>query len=541
VSQRCATAWILVIVVLIVTLCADALFGAELRVEDFGAIANDGLDDRAAIQRAIDASSAGDVIQFTGGRYTINSTLNIRGQRSYRGVRLVSLPGAWLGTVIEARIGDQAYAIRGVGQQQDLAFTSIQFNGGGASFEQGNVRNLKFFDVQFVNAASRTFGGAGPAVFFDSASDGVDFDRCEFRDGKGYGIIAFHLSNFTVRNSRFRNLRQGVHFNGLWKNVTFENNLIERMIRMGAEMQRHGDGDTRSKADGVYVRRNIIREWREPFRDSFGLSIVPDLGVNVFVEDNYIDQSMAADTTWNRETEIDGQGKRFGYGIEYGAKSGAIRRNVVAGKGPSYVKISVTAGGEGPAPAIPVEDNRLYGPTIHGFIGTHAGGAAPALANNVLDGNAANAPPAPSWGVVQPVGNLPTNVRVWNVTDTRAMVTWDYAGSDAEGYTVTFMPGNPDDAVRVIIPPGGERMAELLQGRPRWRWKVTVTVRTATGARDSTEVVEFQNLAAPATQPSTQPSTQPTTKPATQPATNPVEIELMVPPATQPSRYRRVE
>src|SRR5688500_19477546 len=60
---------------------------AVVNVADFGAKPNDGQDDRAAIQRAIDASASGDTIQFQAGTYNVNAELHARTDRTMNGAR----------------------------------------------------------------------------------------------------------------------------------------------------------------------------------------------------------------------------------------------------------------------------------------------------------------------------------------------------------------------------------------------------------------------------------------------------------------------
>src|SRR4051812_39752816 len=56
-----------------------------VNVADFGAKPNDGGDDRAAIQAAINAAKAGDVVQFGAGKYDINGQINVGNDRTLKG------------------------------------------------------------------------------------------------------------------------------------------------------------------------------------------------------------------------------------------------------------------------------------------------------------------------------------------------------------------------------------------------------------------------------------------------------------------------
>jgi hypothetical protein len=53
---------------------------------EFGAVPNDGKDDRGAIQAAIDASNPGDTVRFEAGTFDIHGQLTLRSGRAYVGV-----------------------------------------------------------------------------------------------------------------------------------------------------------------------------------------------------------------------------------------------------------------------------------------------------------------------------------------------------------------------------------------------------------------------------------------------------------------------
>jgi len=58
-----------------------------VNVTDFGAKPNDGQDDRSAVEAAIAASQAGDVIQFPVGTLNFSNSVTLRSGRTYQGVR----------------------------------------------------------------------------------------------------------------------------------------------------------------------------------------------------------------------------------------------------------------------------------------------------------------------------------------------------------------------------------------------------------------------------------------------------------------------
>src|SRR4051812_40352213 len=71
------------LVALFLLLAAVSVDGATIR--DYGAVGDGVADDRAAIQRAIDATPIGGTLYFPAGTYRVADTLLLRSDRSYVG------------------------------------------------------------------------------------------------------------------------------------------------------------------------------------------------------------------------------------------------------------------------------------------------------------------------------------------------------------------------------------------------------------------------------------------------------------------------
>ena len=84
------------------------------------------------------------------------------------------------------------------------------------------------------------------------------------------------------------------------------------------------------------VEGNVFYDWKLPFCNSFGLSIMAEGGVNTCVIDNYLRALRVG--PWN--SNLEGQGERFGIGIEAGFDSGEISRNVIGGPFAHFVTTS---------------------------------------------------------------------------------------------------------------------------------------------------------------------------------------------------------
>ena len=104
--------------------------------------------------------------------------------------------------------------------------------------------------------------------------------------------------------------------------------------RMGIEMQAHN----RSLATDTTVEGNVFYDWKLPYRDSFGLSIVPDNSLNTRIINNYLSANHTGD--WNPEAYSDGQGQRYGYGIEAGFETGEVTGNIIGGPFANHIVVS---------------------------------------------------------------------------------------------------------------------------------------------------------------------------------------------------------
>jgi hypothetical protein len=154
---------------------------------------------------------------------------------------------------------------------------------------------------------------------------------------------------------------------------------------MGLEVQRMGDTIARD----MVVEGNVFYDWKLPFRDSFGLSIVADESVNTRIVNNYVRADHSGE--WNDETSRDGQGKRFGYGIEAGFSSGVVEDNVVGGPWANHIVASHKN--------TPVRNNKLYGRPVwkkHITGEPGPGGTGTVVAeNNLIETNLKKMPPPP--------------------------------------------------------------------------------------------------------------------------------------------------
>jgi hypothetical protein len=324
---------------------------ATVFVGDFGAVPDDGGDDRAAVQAAINAAGAGDTVQFGAGRYDLAGTLNVRGGRTYNGA-------GRLDTLLKFNVGSNGWGMRIEGNASGARIENFRFEGGGIALDQsGTYRNITIARNDFAAPAPGTFNNTGTAIFQAFNSDGLVIDNNRFHDWDKYGLIVFGVDRMRLVNNVFKNLYQGAHILNPGEGNTIANNRLTGLVRMGFEVQRHGS----RTASNTLVERNVITHWRRVFNDSFGLSIVPDGSVNTVVRDNYIQLPGSRDgVVWERPK---GE-RRGGYGIEFGAKTGSVSGNVIGGIFANHIVIS--GGGGLHNTVIPVSNNRMYGIPLWG-------------------------------------------------------------------------------------------------------------------------------------------------------------------------------
>ena len=303
-------------------------------VTRFGAAPGDDADDRRAIQRAIDASKPGDTVRFPSGTFDCSGTIFLRSNRTYQGTGDTTL-----------RFNDLAADVYGVAflpNCAEVAFDGFQIVGAGVRLTDGE----RYRDIRITNNHVTQTRNT-PGVYVTIPSDRLVIERNRFHDYDHYGVIAYHINEACVSRNIFHNIQQGAHLLAPSNACNFSFNHGTRLTRMGLEVQRMGDTIARD----MVVEGNVFYDWKLPFRDSFGLSIVADESVNTRIVNNYV----RADHTgeWNDETARDGQGKRFGYGIEAGFTSGVVEGNIVGGPFANHVVASHKN--------TPVRSNKLYG------------------------------------------------------------------------------------------------------------------------------------------------------------------------------------
>lgn len=350
----------------------------SLSVRDFGAIPDDGIDDHAAIRRAIDSSRPGQRVTFEPGTYDLAGVVTLRSGREYVGDA----------TVLLAK--DLEFSVKLEPNAADLELRGIRFEGAGLAGGDGSrIRNVRIIGNQFHNIPSN-------AIKFTVATERVVIEHNTFDNVRGYGaVLAYNVDRFSFSHNRMIDVTHGGHVLGPLEDCRFVGNYMTGVEVMGLEIQRDPSG--RSVSRNLLVEDNVIYDWKRPNGGSFGLSVIAEGGVNTIIRNNYIRGSIADGSDWN--PDLRGQGRTFGPAIEAGFDSGVVEGNVIGGPFHHYVACAGVK--------MPVRDNRFYGtptkggrayvvgwPSIHGF-------GCFVERNNVRDSDLAKMPAPPQRGQIK--------------------------------------------------------------------------------------------------------------------------------------------
>ncbi len=342
-----------------------------IRPGDFGAIPNDGKDDRVALQAAINAAKKGDIVQLAPGQYDVDGTIAIGAKKRVRGeANRVSK------IVFSTRRNQYAIVLPKAG---DVTIEGIQLQANcGVIVAPGDAKNVHILDNDFV-----------------WGYDGKYYNRMAFRVfgmSDHVKIVGnyFHDSPFSDRNvdlastwsttysyNTFYRIHDGGHIDGIHNNLRFIGNTGSKIERMGIEIQDELASAKHPGGSGIYVEDNVFTDWYKPNPWSFGLSVPPTWHRNVVVKDNYLSVFAPGQDEpsegWGNPL---GQGRpRPGYGIEVDFTSGEVSGNTVIGP---WVMGICSAVGKSVGGA-PLSDNSAYGEMAWGSFGTEGGNRGPGI------------------------------------------------------------------------------------------------------------------------------------------------------------------
>jgi len=293
---------------------------------------------RLAIQNAIDASKPGDTVYFAEGLHTPGGQITFRSGRTYSGK-----PGA---TVL--RFEKLEFGVTIEADAHDVTVTGITFRGAGIDMGGGGPTS-RYTNIRIVGNEFRDIDTN--AIKCTIPNDGLVIERNSFTNVRGYGCIEiYHMNRGSYSHNTFVDCMHGGHILGPLDDCNFSFNRGTGLTHMGLEIQRSGN----SISHNMTVEGNVFYDWKLPFCNSFGLSVVAEEGINTRVINNYLRASRVG--AWN--PNLEGQGERFGIGIEAGFDSGIVEGNVIGGAFAHYI----TASGQ----KMLFRNNRFFGKPVWG-------------------------------------------------------------------------------------------------------------------------------------------------------------------------------
>jgi hypothetical protein len=283
---------------------------AVISVTSFGAVPNDGGNDRAAIQAAISASQNGDTILFDGGVFDVSGFSSadgfiIPGDRTLRGDNGGTIKGkASNGQVITTH-------------SSNVTFYGLGFDGGGVFLDKsgGGMNQGIVFDFCTFRQDVAT-GSNRNSITFTSGLQTSQVTNCYFTGHSGFAMYGYNYNTLTIANNELIDIQAGFHIDAFGNsgNLLVEQNYIKGAQGMGMEFQstannlvfqdnwyEHPDLSTKfsdnnnsfayslilDKSSNIQIRRNVVIAPERP--DGVGCRIGFEVGGdNTTVEDNYI-------------------------------------------------------------------------------------------------------------------------------------------------------------------------------------------------------------------------------------------------------------
>jgi len=326
---------------------------STIDVGSYGAFPNNGVDDTAAIQNAINSSNAGDTIHFSTGVFDISSTLTFLPGRTYSGD-----PGATL-HMSSSAVGGSPIAMTTYGSDSNITIQGLTFNangiGGGInmSIDGGTsvaATNVVIQNCTFENTMAAPAGGWDWAIYTNTGIQNSRINNDTFTNDGG-GIYAANPNNFSASSNSFTNIlsqdaifvpinaRSFTYGNG----IVLSNNTGTGLRRMAVELWGGGGNAPQSPQ----INNNVFSNWVSGSGECFGISAVA--GTNIEVQNNVL------------------SGNADSYGIEIAGTNSDVSGNVIQG-----FQNGIGIGG---APGVHIHGNTITGSTNAGIQLYNAGHA----------------------------------------------------------------------------------------------------------------------------------------------------------------------
>lgn len=283
--------------------CAET---QAVSVETLGARPDDGVDDTAVLQQAINMAPAGTTFVFPAGVYQISAMLLPRSDLTLCASSTATL--RWTGG--SGHLIDAAYR----GRADRFNLYNLVFDGASVILAgSGNrVVNNTFRNVNRPGTALESDHTRMHALHIVGFEDGVIEHNVFDNIDTNTALIGHGVSGSVIRNNSMGRVYQAMHFFEITGTEVAQNRL-SGMRRMGIEVQG-------SNLRGLVIRDNVLSDWRfeADQRELIGMSVVS--GDSVVIQGNVLRCGAGCDNS------------ERGWGMELGgAGTLAVQRNVVQG------------------------------------------------------------------------------------------------------------------------------------------------------------------------------------------------------------------
>lgn len=275
-------------------------------VTAFGARPDDGVDDTAALQRALNESAPGTTLVLPAGRYQLSSVLLPRSDLTLCASTTATL--AWTGG--SGHLIDAVYR----GRADRFNLYNLTFDGASVILAgTGNrVVNNTFRNINRPAGAPTTDRSRLYGLHLVDFTDGVVEHNVFSNIDTETAIIGYGVSGSRIRQNTMSQVFQAMHFFDL-SSTEVSQNRISGVRRMGIEVQG-------LNLTGAVIRDNVLSDWRYQAdqRELIGLSVVS--GKGVVIQGNVLRCGAGC------------EGSERGWGMELGGGDAMqVRRNVVQG------------------------------------------------------------------------------------------------------------------------------------------------------------------------------------------------------------------
>ncbi len=219
-------------------LLENRLLFSTINVNDFGARANDGGDDRGAVIAALKTAKGGDTLQFGSGTYNISSKIDLPASINIAG------DGGSVGgnTVLRSNNTDVACHF----QWDNLKVQNLTFDGGALLIDRPfseTASNITITADKFINEERGGWigGGNGAIGVPGNTVANLDISNNSFQgNGGGNGVFFFIGKNVNIHDNEFINLSCGIKSNNLGfgsNQITIQRNYFTQNNYHSVELQ----------------------------------------------------------------------------------------------------------------------------------------------------------------------------------------------------------------------------------------------------------------------------------------------------------------